>query len=151
MYKILYFLVIVFLISCTKPINTKEIKNELLETDLQFSKLSAEKGRNEAFLQYIDSTAVLLRTNSEPIVGKENVIKLFEKEDDTGYTLTWKPLNAEVSVSGDLGFTYGIYELKVDSLIEKGTYTSIWKKNKKGEWKFVLDTGNKGLSSIPEL
>jgi ketosteroid isomerase-like protein len=26
-----------------------------------------------------------------------------------------------------------------------GTYTSIWKKEKNGKWKFVLDTGNEGI------
>lgn len=27
----------------------------------------------------------------------------------------------------------------------KGTYVSVWKKDNKGEWKFVLDSGNEGL------
>jgi ketosteroid isomerase-like protein len=29
----------------------------------------------------------------------------------------------------------------------QGTYCTIWEKNDKGEWRFVLDTGNQGLSN----
>jgi ketosteroid isomerase-like protein len=28
-----------------------------------------------------------------------------------------------------------------------GTYTSIWKKQSDGTWKFVLDTGNEGVGA----
>jgi ketosteroid isomerase-like protein len=30
-------------------------------------------------------------------------------------------------------------------VVYQGTYTTFWKKDKKGKWKFVLDTGNDGL------
>jgi hypothetical protein len=43
-----------------------------------------------------------------------------------------------------LGYTYGNYQLKMDTLIEKGTYVSIWKKDENGHWKYVLDSGNQG-------
>jgi len=47
-----------------------------------------------------------------------------------------------------MGYTYGIYALALnqnDSL-SFGTYVSIWKKQKDGTWKFVLDSGNEGLN-----
>lgn len=145
-----YYLILIsfLLFSCTNTthlIDSALTKEELLQTDIAFSRLSKEQGRNRAFLEYMADDAVMLRTNHEPIKGKKTIKKLFDKEDDSGYTLTWKPLYADIAESGELGYTYGIYELKVDEVVEKGTYTSVWKKNKKGEWKFVLDTGNKGL------
>ena len=33
----------------------------------------------------------------------------------------------------------------MDDSIEQGTYVSIWKKDKIGAWKFVLDSGNQGI------
>jgi ketosteroid isomerase-like protein len=27
----------------------------------------------------------------------------------------------------------------------RGTYVSVWKKQKDGKWKFMLDTGNEGI------
>jgi ketosteroid isomerase-like protein len=49
-----------------------------------------------------------------------------------------------------MGYTYGIYTVEMDSpegtvVTKEGTYATIWKKDKDGNWKFVLDTGNQGL------
>ncbi len=131
-------------------LNLDERKQELLNVDIQFSKLSAARGVNEAFLSYLADDCVLLRQNSFPIVGKEiSKVKYFSRPD-SGYTLTWKPLFADIAESGELGYTYGIYEFKAmdpegKPIIGNGTYVSIWKKDQSGNWKLVLDTGNEGL------
>jgi len=93
---------------------------------------------------------VLLRKNSFPIVGKAIIKEKFFSSSDSGYTLTWKPLYADIAQSGELGYTYGVYEFKAmdpegKPIIGTGTYVSIWKKDQLGNWKFVLDTGNEGL------
>ena len=127
-----------------------ERKKELLNVDAQFSKLSEARGVNEAFLSYLADDCVLLRPNTFPIVGKEiNKAKYFSRPD-SGYTLTWKPLYSDVAESGELGYTYGIYEFKTmdpegKPIMGTGTYVSIWKKDQFGNWKLVLDTGNEGL------
>jgi ketosteroid isomerase-like protein len=80
-----------------------------------------------------------------PVVGKESVIKLFEKTDTSGVNFTWEPLAGDIAKSGELGYTYGIYRFTKDTVSEKGTYVSIWKKDAAGNWKFVLDSGNEGI------
>jgi ketosteroid isomerase-like protein len=72
-------------------------------------------------------------------------IDFISQLSDTAYTLSWQPMNAEISKSGDLGFTYGVYELSIKDSVYKGTYVSIWKKQNDGSWKFVLDSGNEGI------
>jgi ketosteroid isomerase-like protein len=64
-----------------------------------------------------------------------------------GTTLTWMPVKADMAASGDLGYTYGTYVFtsknKEGKLVASyGKYTSIWKKQKDGEWKVVVDMGN---------
>ncbi|MGB8013296.1 MAG: nuclear transport factor 2 family protein [Terriglobales bacterium] len=64
-----------------------------------------------------------------------------------GTTLTWTPVKAEMAASGDLGYTYGNYVFvtknKEGKLVTNyGKYTSIWKKQKDGQWKVVVDMGN---------
>jgi ketosteroid isomerase-like protein len=64
-----------------------------------------------------------------------------------GTTLTWAPIKAEMAASGDLGYTYGTYiytaKNKEGKLVTSyGKYTSIWKKQKNGQWKVVVDVGN---------
>ncbi len=64
-----------------------------------------------------------------------------------GTSLTWKPIKADMAASGDLGYTYGTYvytaKNKEGKLVANhGKYTSIWKKQKDGQWKVVVDMGN---------
>lgn len=64
-----------------------------------------------------------------------------------GTSLTWTPIKAEMASSGDLGYTYGNYVYTAKNKEGKtvtsyGKYTSIWKKQKDGQWKVVVDVGN---------
>ncbi|HMD17073.1 MAG TPA: nuclear transport factor 2 family protein [Terriglobales bacterium] len=66
-----------------------------------------------------------------------------------GTSLTWTPVKAEMAASGDLGYTYGNYVYTATNKDGKlaasyGKYTSIWKKQKDGRWKVVVDMGNSG-------
>jgi ketosteroid isomerase-like protein len=64
-----------------------------------------------------------------------------------GTTLTWTPVKADMAASGDLGYTYGNYIYTAKNKEGKvvanyGKYASIWKKQKDGQWKVVVDMGN---------
>ena len=64
-----------------------------------------------------------------------------------GFTLRWKPLGADVSRSGDLGYTYGTYVARgpgpQGQIVERhGKYVSVWKRQADGSWKVVVDIGN---------
>jgi ketosteroid isomerase-like protein len=118
-------------------------KEELMDMEKKFSDLCMRSGMKVAFLAFMDSTAVLLRPGHPPITGKAAA----EFVGGTGIgpgVLSWMPVAADLSASGELGYTYGIYTVHDPSGDLTGTYTTIWKKNAKGEWKFVLDTGNPG-------
>ena len=134
------------LLSCGGQEQNEQMRLQLLETDRAFSELSREKGMNHAFETYCDESGVMLRPGQRPVEGKERIVAMLRERDDSGFRLTWEPLYGSVSASGDLGYTYGIYELLEHETGEtgQGTYVSIWKMGK-GGWKFVLDTGNEGV------
>ena len=139
-------LITTLFISCTpkQSIDTKS----LTDADRYYSALSAEKGRNAAFLAFFDSAGVMLGPHHMPIEGHSAISKRLLSHPDTTYTLTWEPTFAKIAQSGEIGYTYGFYKLterKTKKLLEEGTYTTFWQKNAKGEWKAVLDTGNEGL------
>lgn len=142
MKKITWFGLILILIACD-PVENSTI-DSLYEIDREFSARSAETGYDKAFVEFAHPEAVLLRENQLPIIGKESIRELFEESSAPGITLTWEPLGGNIAGSGDLGYTYGVFEIKNDSLIETGTYVSIWKKDPEGEWKYILDSGNEG-------
>jgi hypothetical protein len=125
-------------------------KMEMMNVDREFSKMSEEKGMKAAFIEYLDSNGVLLRPNRLPIAGADAIDFLLE-QNDSDYTMTWEPRDGFIAKSGDLGYTYGIYALRPsqkDTIIY-GTYVSIWKREKDGTWKYVLDTGNEGIGDNP--
>jgi ketosteroid isomerase-like protein len=153
-------LLIVFILlitGCNPSINMNQEKEKLLQTDIEFSNRSAEVGNHQAFLEFASPDVVLLKPESYPIVGKPALKKLYNELSDSYYRLTWKPSYCRISASGDLGYTFGIYLLEITEArlpegqgeqkgqTSQGTYCSIWEKNAKGEWRFVLDTGNSGL------
>ena len=116
---------------------------EIQQTDIDFSNFSKEHGMRKAFLQYIDDDGILMRDNAMPIVGA-SAIDYIASRNDSSILLTWEPRGGDVAASGDLGYTYGVYEMKDSANTQKGTYVTIWKKQPNGKWKFVLDSGNQG-------
>jgi ketosteroid isomerase-like protein len=144
-----YIIILLLVFSACKTkepedVNTaREALQEIQQTDIDFSNFSKEHGLRKAFLQYIDDDGVLMRDNAMPIVGA-NAIDYIASRNDSSILLTWEPSGGDVAASGDLGYTYGVYEMKDSVNVQKGTYVTIWKKQSDGKWKFVLDSGNQG-------
>jgi ketosteroid isomerase-like protein len=151
-------LVIVLLLITVKSYSQVDLQKEieaLKQVDIEFSALSASHGMKEAFLTYIADDGILLRPYSLPITGYEAVKKFLDENGGGDFTLTWTPIYADVSIAGDMGYTYGVYDLSLKDSdgkdqLHRGTYVSIWKKDKFGKWKFTLDTGNPGLEPKKE-
>jgi ketosteroid isomerase-like protein len=146
MKPILLITVILAGISCTTRMHAANVQ-EIIQADKDFSALSQQQGMRKAFLASMDSNAVMLSANHMPVVGND-LAKHYGQVNDSDFILTWEPLNGSIAKSGDLGYTYGVYTLKFkssDTTAHQGTYTTIWKKQSNGTWKFVLDTGNEGL------
>ena len=145
--KNLFFLLSAFVIlaSCTSSQDRKkEARKEVLSTDRAFSAMSAEKGTHAAFLHYAANDVIKLQEGRFPVIGIDALRESFQSVPDDGFRLTWVPAKAEVSQSGDLGYTFGSYELYdfAHSEIRYGNYITIWRKDKDGAWRWVLDGGN---------
>jgi ketosteroid isomerase-like protein len=125
-----------------------EAEEAMVETDRAFSKSCAKIGMKKAFLEFVADDAVLLRPGYMPIV-EGDVIKFLSAQEDSSFVMTWRPVGWQLSKSNDLGYTYGVYEvkLKANDSSFNGTYLSIWHKQIDGTWKFVLDTGNSGTDN----
>jgi len=148
MKRVYIFIIAIFLMGCSSGNKQELLVQELMETDLAFSEMSREEGMNSAFAAYCAENGVLLRPGSMPIVGSSEISALLNRNDDSSFELTWEPLHARVAESGDLGYTYGLYtiRLKTADTVSMGTYVSVWAKEN-GVWKWVLDTGNEGVGN----
>lgn len=117
-------------------------EKELLEVDATLSRLSAEIGLRAAFDRYLDENAVVFPYNKDVLADREKIINGFASLK----SLEWIPLKAEIAQSGELGYTYGMgkatVEVQGELKVSYTHYVSIWRKNQKGEWKMILDTGS---------
>ena len=118
----------------------------LRQLEGEFMKAAAEKG-SEGYMSYYAEDAVEVPNGEDAIQGKANIAKTMGFLDDKKNSLVWTPVGADISASGDLGYTWGTYEFRSKDKDGKPTvdhvkYTSIWKKQKDGSWKVVLDMGN---------
>jgi ketosteroid isomerase-like protein len=116
--------------------------------EAEFMKAAAERG-SAGYMSYYAEDAVELPNGADAIQGKIDIAKGMSFLDDKKNRLQWKPVGADISSSGDLGYTYGTFEFQSvgkdgKPSVERGKYTSIWKKQGDGSWKVVLDMGNAG-------
>lgn len=127
--------------------NPKAVKHEaertgLLLVDREFSNASGARGAVEAFRSYASTEVRLFRNGRFPFVGKQAASDALVPLTNEW---TWAPSFADVSQSGDLGYSYGIYELRetagARAVVEKGNYARVWKKAS-GTWKLVIDVAD---------
>lgn len=114
----------------------------LLHPDAELSRASETQGAARAFLRQAADDVRVFRNNKFPFVGKNSAKLAFSGNN---YVWTWKPEFADISSSGDLGYTYGLYELRNNDiarkLTEQGNYLRIWKRQD-GKWKVVMDVAD---------
>ena len=125
-----------------QKVDQEAARTALLNVDREFSKASADQGAREAFLLYAAKDVRLFRNDHFPFVGKTAAADALAPMTADW---TWTPSFAGVSVSGDLGYSYGIYELReksgTGSVSERGNYARVWKKVA-GAWKLEVDVAD---------
>jgi ketosteroid isomerase-like protein len=133
----------------TVSASPKATAETLRQLEGEFMKAAGEKG-SQGYMSYYADDSVEVPNGAPLIQGKAEIAKGMGFLDDKNNSLTWSPVGADISASGDLGYTYGNFEFHAKDkdgkpVIEYGKYTSIWKLQKDGTWKVVLDMGNASL------
>ena len=124
----------------------KATADTLKRLEGEFMRAAAEKG-SAGYMSYYADDSVEVPNGAPAIHGKAEIAKGMGFLDDKNNRLIWTPVGADISSSGDMGYTYGTFEFHSTDkdgkpAIEYGKYTSIWKLQSDGSWKVVLDMGN---------
>ena len=110
----------------------------LIDAEQSYNKLAQEKDFAAASMQVFADDGVAFAPG--PVNGK----KLWSTETDPPI-LTWRPIFATISRSGDLGYTTGPWELRKakddPNPAAFGHYNTLWRKDPDGVWKVVVDVG----------
>ncbi len=143
---ILLVTVILFFCQCDVQIKTDSSesgKQQILATEKEFEKMTAEKGWAESFSYFADDSAVL-QSEEGIIKGKTAIKAHYSNSKYKDVSLRWDADFVDVARSGDLAYTYGKYTFTaVDTagkpIDSKGIFHTVWKKQKDGSWRYVWD------------
>lgn len=113
----------------------------LLDTDKEFAALSMKAGASDAFRRFFAHDGRQLQPSGAPVVGNDAMAERLKGD----FVLTWQPQEAEVAASGDMGWTWGRYQLRAEKngpVTQIGTYLDVWYKQPDGSWRIHLENGN---------
>jgi uncharacterized protein (TIGR02246 family) len=143
----------VLVVGCAKAPPSVDLdaeKAELMQASRNWAS-TVSSGNLDSMVSYWADDAVVMPPGEAALVGKEAI---------RGYvagmlavprfSITWEPEQAEVSVSGDMGYLVERNTATfTDSTGTRQTHLSkaitIWRKNPEGQWKCVVD----GWSDVP--
>ena len=119
------------------------VLDSLVAAEKAFAATSVEKGVRESFLMFFADDGINFQPH--PTKTRESFLKRPAPTVRPPVELNWRPIYADVSLGGDLGYTTGPYTFRDLSPEKKparyGFYFSIWKRQANGEWKVVVDCG----------
>ncbi|MGD1148062.1 MAG: nuclear transport factor 2 family protein [Thermoanaerobaculaceae bacterium] len=118
---------------------------DLLAADKAFARASGEKGL-EAWLAVM-APDVRVFPGDAIVEGFDKVKALYERTRFDPRPLRWVPVGAEVSASGDMGYTYGTWErdgkaATGEAMRLTGKYVTVWTRAKGGPWRMQADIGS---------
>ena len=120
---------------------------ELAKLDDDWSKAAGKKDADAVASYYADD-AIAYPPGEPMAVGRAAAKKVWAAYfADPTFSISWTTVHAEVSKSGDFGYTTGTYQDSFKgsdgkSVTEKGKYVCAWKKDKDGKWKAIHDIWN---------
>lgn len=111
----------------------------LKQADQDWAK-SAQSRNVEQFMSFIGDDAYMCDLSGRWMHGKDKIKEDWAKAlADPSFKLNWTVESADVSKSGDLGYTRGSFEGSQGNDKFSGSYTTVWKKDKDGKWRVAVD------------
>jgi ketosteroid isomerase-like protein len=148
----------VLLVACAslacEEVELREDRRALLAFDRDFAQKVEQQGFR-VLEDFYDEDAVYMPSFAPTIEGREKILDAYRPYyDSSAIKLAWVPTRAEVARSRDLGWTIGTYTVtrtddKGNTTLRHGRYVTVWKKQRDGRWKAVLDAGTPDEKPAP--
>jgi ketosteroid isomerase-like protein/quercetin dioxygenase-like cupin family protein len=124
-------------------VDAEQERAALLEADRQWSQSTKDL---DLFMSFWAPDATAYLPGMPAMRGADAIRKTWgEIISSPGFVGSWKADKADVSGSGDVGYTSGSYEMTVGGVKDSGKYVTVWKKQPEGTWKVAEDIGNSNL------
>jgi len=136
----------VALLACGPPWGPPPEPRELMDADRAFADSTAARGA-DGWAAWFEEGGRMYRERGY-VDGRDAIREAMARAfADSTRALRWAPDTAVVAASGDVGYTLGHWEavLKTpagDSVLGRGNYVTIWRRQSDGTWKVSADIGN---------
>jgi len=116
--------------------NADADRASLLAADSALAQLARGEGAAVAFQRRVAPGFRMLRRNRFPLRGDSANAVLRATPN-----YRWQPAGAGISAAGDLGYTFGVYTSAppLGGNTESGDYFRLWRRDRSGLWRVVLD------------
>lgn len=131
--------------ACGPTVNVEEEQAALRAADAEWSQAAQDP---EKFASYVAADGTVHFPGMPKATGTAAIRDHAKQMMSTpGFSVKWTASTAEVSASGDIGYTVGAYTATMNNpagnaVSETGKYVTIWKKQADGSWKVVEDIFN---------
>lgn len=145
------------LASAQSPGKADPVRAALLQTDTEWARAASAGKDVEKILSYWSDDAVVYPPGVAAVSGKAAIRNYVSTSLKTPFfSISWKPAQAVVAASGDLGYTMGSNEITfADSkgrvTRAQGRYLAVWRRNGGGPWKCVIDFWNDSPFAPPPI
>ncbi|MCH7548497.1 MAG: DUF4440 domain-containing protein [Candidatus Krumholzibacteriota bacterium] len=138
---------VVAVMSVDSPRKPEDEQAALLEADLAFAAATLTRGGNGWASFFLEDGVMFPPTGR--VDGRDAIREVMLPVFAPGEPrLEWEPISATVAASGDIGYTIGRWKsvgadsIGADTILFKGNYVTIWKKDADDRWRVAADIGN---------
>jgi ketosteroid isomerase-like protein len=141
-------LLLLLAVTACAHVDPEAMRRSLLKADSDFAADVAARG-TDGWADAFAEDGEMFISNQPVVRGREKIRALMSDLGDPrkappALQIKWKPLGADVSADGTLGWTYG----NAVSISARGEnklkYVTVWRKQADGSWKVAVDQGTLG-------
>jgi uncharacterized protein (TIGR02246 family) len=132
---------------CASAGSRTDVPSQIRRLDAEWAR-AAQARDIDRVLSFWANDAIVFPPGSPPVVGKAAIREFVMRSFQTpGFSISWKMGNVAVSRSGDLAYATGTNRLTFNGSDGKqvtvdGKAVTVWRKEKEGDWKCVIDIWN---------
>ncbi|SDB35101.1 conserved hypothetical protein [Flavobacteriaceae bacterium MAR_2010_188] len=147
MNRLSFLFALILLISCDQEkVDTEKEGQQLMQLSREWSK-SAATDDIEKTISYWADDAIFISSGQPTLNGKQNIREMVVGMSKIpGFKISWEPISVSVSESGDIAYMIEKNIMTINDSIGNpitttGRAVTIWKKDKNGDWKNVVEIG----------
>lgn len=132
---------------CASAGSQTDVQSQILRLDADWSRAAQDRDVDRVVSFWADD-AIVFPPGSPAVAGKAAIREFVAKSFQTpGFSISWKTTTVAVSRGGDIAYTTGTNRVTFSTpdgkqVTVEGKAVAVWRREKDGAWKCVIDIWN---------